>query len=328
MASTSAPRPNRACRRGAPAKQGGQSKERLISAPVPVALEVEEELQNASLEAHAEAALVRGFPLAVDDLEGEVLVRRTPLDAKDAGVLGAARVRVQRVGGRLGTIDEVGVEDIELVPLHHLGRRVVVVEVGLVVLVPLVPRVDAVEVLGLARLVLIMPPRHLVLERHLEREARLAGLHALARLRRHLRVCAIVGLVRGGLRSVHRAALNDAAHGEDLARVLLLVDGLGQLDLLRREQRRGVAAADGAAAARRSAGGSSRCHLRVLLLARPVLVVNLLVGEQLWRETTAARPSTLARPPPARLLLLALLHQQRAVAADGVLRAASLRSGE
>ena len=35
-------------------------------------------------------------------------------------------------------IDEVGVEDVELVPLHDLGRRVVVVVVRLVVLVPFI----------------------------------------------------------------------------------------------------------------------------------------------------------------------------------------------
>lgn len=42
--------------------------------------------------------------------------------------------------------------------LHSLGRRVVVVVVRLVVLVPLVARVHPVEVLGLARPVLLVPP--------------------------------------------------------------------------------------------------------------------------------------------------------------------------
>ena len=61
-------------------------------------------------------------------------------------------------GGRLALVDEVGVEDVELVPLDHLGGRVIVVVVRLVVLVPLVARVNAVEVLGFARPVLVMPP--------------------------------------------------------------------------------------------------------------------------------------------------------------------------
>lgn len=45
--------------------------------------------------------------------------------------------------------------------LHGLWRRVVVVVVRLVVLVPLIPGVHAIEVLGLPRLVLLVPPEHL-----------------------------------------------------------------------------------------------------------------------------------------------------------------------
>ena len=48
---------------------------------------------------------------------------------------------------RLCLVDEIR-EDVELVPLHRLRRRIVVVVMRLVVLVPLVPRVHAVEVLG------------------------------------------------------------------------------------------------------------------------------------------------------------------------------------
>lgn len=68
---------------------------------------------------------------------------------------------IKGVGGRLGLVNEVGVEDVELVALDDLGRRVVVIVVRLVVLVPLVPRVHAVEVFGLARPVLLIPPVHL-----------------------------------------------------------------------------------------------------------------------------------------------------------------------
>lgn len=45
--------------------------------------------------------------------------------------------------------------------LDDLGRRVVVVIVRLVVLVPLIAGVHPVEVLGLARPVLVVPPVHL-----------------------------------------------------------------------------------------------------------------------------------------------------------------------
>lgn len=63
--------------------------------------------------------------------------------------------------GRFRLVDEVRVEDVELVALHHLRGRVVVVVVRLVVLVPLVPGMHTVEVLRLARPVLVVPPVHL-----------------------------------------------------------------------------------------------------------------------------------------------------------------------
>ena len=48
--------------------------------------------------------------------------------------------------GCLLFVVKVGVEDVELVALHNLWRRVVEVVVGLVVLVPLKTRVDAIEI--------------------------------------------------------------------------------------------------------------------------------------------------------------------------------------
>ena len=71
------------------------------------------------------------------------------------------RVFLKLKCGRLALVDEIRVEDVELVALNNLGGRVVMVIVRLVVLVPLVARVDPVEVLGLARPVLVMPPVHL-----------------------------------------------------------------------------------------------------------------------------------------------------------------------
>lgn len=44
--------------------------------PIAVSLEVEPELEDVVVEVAAEAALVRVLPLAVDDLEGDVLVGR------------------------------------------------------------------------------------------------------------------------------------------------------------------------------------------------------------------------------------------------------------
>ena len=95
------------------------------------------------------------------------------MDAKDARLPVLAPVRHDGVRGSLGLVDEVGVEDVELVPLHRLRRWVVVVVVRLVVLVPLVPGVNAVEVLGLPGAVLVVPPVHLRLQRRLPRERNL-----------------------------------------------------------------------------------------------------------------------------------------------------------
>ena len=57
------------------------------SAPVAVALETKMELENASLETASEAALVGILPLAVDDFERDVLVRRTSFETEQASVL-------------------------------------------------------------------------------------------------------------------------------------------------------------------------------------------------------------------------------------------------
>ena len=63
--------------------------------------------------------------------------------------------------GGLALVDEIWVEDVELVALDHLGGWIVMVIVCLVVLIPLVPSVHPIEVLGFARPVLVVPPVHL-----------------------------------------------------------------------------------------------------------------------------------------------------------------------
>lgn len=55
----------------------------------------------------------------------------------------------------LELVSQVQVEDIELVPLHYFGRRVVSVVMSLIVFVPLEPSFDRVEVSGLQRLELV-----------------------------------------------------------------------------------------------------------------------------------------------------------------------------
>ena len=67
---------------------------------------------------------MRELPLAVDDPERDVFVRRAGAEVQQHGLV-VARLLDDLVRRRLGLVDEVRVEDVELVALHDLGRRVV-----------------------------------------------------------------------------------------------------------------------------------------------------------------------------------------------------------
>ena len=70
--------------------------------------------------------------------------------------------RTQSIAAHPMLINEVGVKHVEFVTLDDLRRRIVVVVVCLIVLVPLVASFDAVEIPWLARTVLVVPPIHLI----------------------------------------------------------------------------------------------------------------------------------------------------------------------
>ena len=59
-------------------------------------------------------------------------------------------------------VNKVWVKNIEFVSLHDLRRWVVMIIVSLVVFVPLVSRVNSIEILGLSWPVLVMPPIYLI----------------------------------------------------------------------------------------------------------------------------------------------------------------------
>ncbi|CAN0879895.1 hypothetical protein LINGRAHAP2_LOCUS13353 [Linum grandiflorum] len=104
-----------------------------------------------------EPLLVRELPLLIHNPESDILVRRPGVEPDDARLV-ATSVSIDSVRRSLGLVDQIRVEDVELVTLNGLGRWVVVVVVGLVVLVPLVTGVDSVEVLRLPWSVLVVPP--------------------------------------------------------------------------------------------------------------------------------------------------------------------------
>ena len=128
-------------------------------------LEVDVEVENPALECALEPLFVRILPLFVDNAEGDVLIRRASGDAQNARVVvargGGLRIALDSISRRFGSVDEIRVEDVEFVPLNNLGRGVVVVIVCRVVLVPVVPCVDAVEIARFAGTILIVPPVHL-----------------------------------------------------------------------------------------------------------------------------------------------------------------------
>lgn len=178
--------------------------------PVAVPLEVEPELEDPVGKLTAESVAVRVLPLAVDDLERDVLVGGPRVEAQHpevAVVLGG----LQEVLRRGALVDQVGVEDVELVALHDLGRRVVEVVVGLVVLVPLEARVDPVEEARLAGPVLVGPQVHLPRQGHLHAELGLVSAHALPRPahKRILRALAGIACVSGREKSTPPSHITD-----------------------------------------------------------------------------------------------------------------------
>mmetsp|Transcript_5526 Transcript_5526/g.11454 ORF Transcript_5526/g.11454 Transcript_5526/m.11454 type:complete len:344 (+) Transcript_5526:387-1418(+) len=201
------------------------------------------------------------------------------MKANDASVLSTRRVGLQAVSRALIPVDHVRIKYVELVALHHLRRRIVVVVVRLVILVPLVAGVYTIEVLRLARTILIVPPSHFLLQRHLERELRFTLLHALVRL---LVEQLASSRAFHGLHCVHSSRLDAIANRLKLTRIFCSIDRCSQVlaDLSRSEQHWAVPSrrvVNGGAASRRT-GRAVHSHLHTQLL-----VIHLLLREELWR---------------------------------------------
>ena len=117
--------------------ENGVKKKVWVSSPVVIALKMKPELEDSFLVRATESLLVPEFPLAFNDLEGNVLVRGTCVESKNfKGWLSWHILKCER--WRRGFINEIGVKYIEFVSLHNLWGRVLRIVVGLIVLIPLV----------------------------------------------------------------------------------------------------------------------------------------------------------------------------------------------
>lgn len=149
-----------------------------ISSPVAIPLEVEPQLEDPVGKLTTEAVPVRVLPLSVDNLKSNVLVRRAGVEPQNPKVF-ILRTGLEEVlwGGAL--VNQVRVENVKLVALDDLGRRVVEVIMGLVVLVPLETRVHPVEEARFPGTVLVGPQIHFTRDWELHTELSLVVAHSL-----------------------------------------------------------------------------------------------------------------------------------------------------
>mmetsp|Transcript_24829 Transcript_24829/g.51962 ORF Transcript_24829/g.51962 Transcript_24829/m.51962 type:complete len:212 (-) Transcript_24829:368-1003(-) len=118
-------------------------------------LEVQIQRQHPSLERTPKSPLPTLIPLSIDNLKCDILVRRSSAKPQNTKV-----VRIgpfQKVFRRRRPVDEIGIKNVEFVSLHDLRGRIVVIVMGLVVGIPVVSRLDAVEVTRFTRTVLVLP---------------------------------------------------------------------------------------------------------------------------------------------------------------------------
>lgn len=108
-------------------------------------------------------------PLLVDNSECNIFIRRASHESNEASIFLAgwgkrlpplpSVLSLDTVRRSLGFINEIRVEDIKFITLDDLGRRIVMVVMGLIVLVPLVAHLHSIEIPGLARPVFVGPLR-------------------------------------------------------------------------------------------------------------------------------------------------------------------------
>ena len=146
---------------------------------------MEPKLENVVVELTPESSLVTVFPLSVDNLESNVLVRRSGVESENSKVWVVLTGSEEVLRSR-SFVYQIREEDVELVSLNNFRRRIIHVVVSLIVFVPLESGVYSVEITRLPWTILVGPHVHLVVEFCLHRKLSFVFSHAFSRFLDHL----------------------------------------------------------------------------------------------------------------------------------------------
>ena len=113
------------------------------SSAVAVFLEVEVQLQDTPVERTLEPMAFRHLPLSVYNCKRDIFIWSTGMEADCQSVVRTVWLKVELWSSCL--VGQVWIENVEFVALNHFGWRVLRVVVHLVVLIPFIPLLDAVE---------------------------------------------------------------------------------------------------------------------------------------------------------------------------------------
>ena len=107
------------------------------------------------------------IPLLVKNTERNILIWRPTNESDETGIVFACWsqrlpalapvLALDTIGRRSRLVNQIWIEDVELVSLHHFRGRVVMVVMSLVVFVPLVSHLDTIEVSGFSWPILAGP---------------------------------------------------------------------------------------------------------------------------------------------------------------------------
>lgn len=115
-----------------------------LSTTISLSLKPKVQSQNAILKDTPVSLSIYHIPRFILDPKDDIFIGSTTDESKQLswwsifGRIRTSRITFHPKGRSLGGIGKVGVEDVESVALDHLGRGIVAVIVGLVVLVPVI----------------------------------------------------------------------------------------------------------------------------------------------------------------------------------------------